>query len=290
MSAVQLARLRPAEVEALLQDVPVAVLPIGTLEWHSHHLPLGLDGIVADAIGRSVADRLGAALLPTSYWAVGGVPYPFTFKLQASLVEPLLVAGFETLAEMGFRVIVAFTGHFGLDQTLTLKRAALGVMRRSPVTILPVTEYDLVTERYRGDHAGAGETSLLWHVSPDLVRADRLGADSVPLDGVQGEDPRGVASPELGRELFEAIVQRTAEVAERLLRETTPVARADYVEAVAAGVRVLARTASERSQRPKAQVPSVTTPAYMEHCRAVARGDYREARRQAERKLADLTA
>lgn len=290
MSALDLARLHPDELEALLQDVPVAVLPIGTLEWHSHHLPIGLDGIVAEAVGVGVAARLGAALLPTSYWAVGGVPYPFTFRLSPGVVEPLLVAGFETLAEMGFRVVVAFTGHFGLDHTLTLKRAALAVMRRSPVTILAATEYDLVTESYRGDHAGAGETSLLWHLAPELVRTDRLDAESAALDGVQGEDPRGAADPERGRELFERIVQRTASVAARLLRATPPVARADYVEAVAAAVRVLERTAADRAQRPKSEVPPVTTPAYLDHCRAMARGDYREAREHAERKLADLSA
>ena len=56
-------------------------------------------------------------------------------------------------------------------------------MERSPATILALTEYDLVTDTYGGDHAGPGETSLLWALRPDLVRLDAIDSRS-PLDGV----------------------------------------------------------------------------------------------------------
>ncbi len=37
--------LTPAEFTARLEKCPVAYLPLGTLEWHSYHLPLGSDGL-----------------------------------------------------------------------------------------------------------------------------------------------------------------------------------------------------------------------------------------------------
>ncbi len=37
--------LCPAEFQERLQACPVAYLPLGTLEWHGPHLPLGADGI-----------------------------------------------------------------------------------------------------------------------------------------------------------------------------------------------------------------------------------------------------
>jgi creatinine amidohydrolase len=289
MTIYQLETLFPEEIAARLAARPLLVLPFGTIEWHSHHLPVGLDGLVAAGIGRAIADRSDGVLAPVSYAAVGGVPYPYTLDLPIALIEPLLVATFEQYGAMGFRVIVAFTGHFGLAQTLTLKRAALTVMRRAPVTILPVTEYDLTTDRgYTGDHAGEGETSLLWALRPDLIRLDAVPPDAA-LDGVLGADPRGAAGAERGRALLADIAAQTAGVALRLLQDTTPVARADYLEALAAGVRVLDRTQTLRDEGPKSQVPSIGTPAYLAHLQALAAGDYRAAKAHADRKLADLS-
>ena len=39
----RLEELRPRELEARLAEKPALVLALGTIEWHSHHLPLGLD-------------------------------------------------------------------------------------------------------------------------------------------------------------------------------------------------------------------------------------------------------
>jgi len=288
MALYRLEELFPDQLQARLEACPMLILPMGTIEWHSYHLPLGLDVLVAQAIGEAVSRPSEAVLAPVSYWAVGGVPYPFTLNLAIEQIEPLLIASFEQFGAMGFRVIVAFTGHFGLDHTLTLKRAALTVMQRSPVTILPLTEYDLVTDIYQGDHAGIGETSLLWSLRPDLIRLDHVPAHQ-PLDGVIGADPRGKASAEKGRELLQTIATRTSEVALRLLRQTSPLQRSDFIEAVRAGVAVLAKTSQQRQILPKKEVPSITTPAYLAYCQALYSGEYWAAKAHAERKLANLS-
>lgn len=57
----------------------------------------------------------------------GGAPYPYTIKLPTSMIGPLLAALFNQFGAMGFRVMVAFTGHFGIEQTLILKQAALSM-------------------------------------------------------------------------------------------------------------------------------------------------------------------
>ncbi len=176
------------------------------------------------------------------------------------------------------------------QQTLAIKRAAVAVMQRSAVTILPATPYDMTTDAgYTGDHAGIGETSLLWTVRPDLVRLDTLPRDQL-LDGVLGADPREAASPARGLALAEVIVARTAEVALRLLQTTAPVQRAAYLEALGAGVRVLEHTAQQRQVQPKQAVPAVTTTAYLGYCQAMYVGDYKTARHFAEQKWADLAA
>lgn len=287
MTLLRLEELFPADLQERLRLRPLLVLPFGTIEWHSHHLPLGLDGLVAAQIGEQIAQRTEGVLAPVSYWAVGGVPYPYTLNLPVTLIEPLLVTTFEQFAAMGFQVLVAFTGHFGLEQTLALKRAAATVMQRSPAIIVPLTEYDLVTDFYRGDHAAVGETSLLWALRPDLVRLDAIPADR-PLDGIIGVEPRGAAGVELGQHILAAIVERTAAVALRLLEDTKPVQRMDFLEALRASVKVLEKTAAQRAVLPKHEVPAVTTPAYLAACEALYRGDYRAAKAHLERKWAAL--
>lgn len=284
MTAYPLEELFPVEIEARLAENPILVLPFGTIEWHSHHLPLGLDGIVGARLGREIAERADAVLAPTSYWAVGGVPFPHTLNLPIALVEPLIETVFAQFAGMGFRVVVGFTGHFGLEQTLALKRSALAVMRRSDATVLPLTEYDPVTDLYTGDHAGIGEASLLWAERPDLVRLDAIPADR-KLDGVIGEDPRGRASLAFGEELARAIGERSAQCARRLLTEVGTPRRAAFLAALQAGVEALELTQTLRGRLPKSSVPPIATPDYLAHCAALVSGDYEQAAELAHAKL-----
>jgi len=280
-----LTELFPDEIAAALARAPILVLPLGTIEWHSHHLPLGLDGLVAADICGAIAEACDGVPGPVSYWGIGGVAYPYTLRLPIEIVEPVMSALFEQFGAMGFRVILAFAGHFGVDQTLALKRAAVDVMDRSPVTVLPLTEYDLVTDMYTGDHAGPGETSLMWAASERLVRISELDP-AMALDGVIGEDPRLHASKELGVKLKTAIVERSAHVALRAL-EASAVQRQQFIEAVRAAVRAVEEIRELRLSRPKSSVPPLVTAAYASHCAAIFRGDYVDAKRFAEEKLAD---
>lgn len=289
MQAYRLERLFPEELQERIARRPILVLPIGTIEWHSVHLPVGLDGIVAQAIAENIAARLSAVLSPVSYWAAGGVPFPFTLHLGGTVIEPVMRSVFKQFGDMGFKVIVAFTGHFGLEQTLALKRAAVTAMTESQVTILALTEYDVATDHgYLGDHAGKGETSLMLAHSPELVRLNALPRDG-PLEGVIGDDPRHGASAEYGDQLSQLITNRTCEMVRQQLSPDAPTRRQLFIDALTAGVHVLERTAEERRMRPKQDVPPLLTPAYIEFCSAICQGAYDDARRAAERKLLDLS-
>jgi creatinine amidohydrolase len=289
MSIYRIGELRPKELEERLAEQPVLVLPVGTLEWHSHHLPLGLDTILAEEICTRLADRLSAVLAPAGYWAVGGVPYPYTLDLPQAPVERLYEIALTQFANMGFQVILAFTGHFGLAQTLALKRAACSAMRHSPAAILPLTEYDLTTDLgYDGDHAAVGETSLLLAVRPDLVRLEAVAADT-PLEGIIGEDPRRKASAARGAQLLEAIVERAAQMAEHFRAPAGLAQRPAYLAALQAGVSVLEEIQRLRQALSKAAAPSITTPLYRQYCQALAAGDYAQALACAEKKLQDPT-
>ncbi|MEJ0011047.1 MAG: creatininase family protein [Bauldia sp.] len=283
---LNLAEAFPRDIDRhLAEHAPILVQPLGTIEWHSHHLPLGLDGIVAERLSRAIAEQADAVLAPVSWWAVGGVPFPHTLKLPLALIEPLLVELYVQFGGMGFAVVLAFAGHFGLEQTLAMKRAALTAMRRTTAFILPLTEYDTVTDMYAGDHAGLGEASLLLSFRPELVHLDAVPLDA-PLPGVLGPEPRGHATADHGRRIAEAIAARSAKVAHRLLDSAGD--RRRYADVLELCVEVMEATLQLRRSGDSSSAPPIGTPAWLAHCAALTDGDYDAAQAHLRTKRSDL--
>ena len=61
---VRYAELRPHQFRERLQHRPVAYLPLGTLEWHGEHLPLGSDAIISEGLMCECAQRFGGIVMP----------------------------------------------------------------------------------------------------------------------------------------------------------------------------------------------------------------------------------
>jgi creatinine amidohydrolase len=273
----RLDELDPAGLEARLAARPALVIALGTIEWHSHHLPLGLDLLKAQAIAERAADRADAVLAPPAWWAAGGVAFPHTLRLPGELVEPLLAETLRQLAGIGFRAIAVVNGHYGLENSIVVRRAALAC---DGATVVPLADYELLTDLgARGDHAGVWETSLLWPVRPDLVRVDREG----DLPGVTGDDPRQQASREKGEQGLELAAERIAAALERALRERPE----PFQDALRAGLAALERLWELRRELGREHAPPVQTPAWLRHLEALRDGDYAAARVAAEAKRAD---
>ena len=63
------------EARQILTARRLAILPIGALEAHGPHLPVGTDNLLAQAIAERVAEQLGGVLLPL-------LPYGQVWSLQ----------------------------------------------------------------------------------------------------------------------------------------------------------------------------------------------------------------
>jgi creatinine amidohydrolase len=277
------AELLPQTMEAILAHQPIAYVPSGTLEWHSYHLPLGLDGLVAEAICERVAQRVGGVVLPSTYWAIGGVPFPYTLRIEPPVVETLFVSVFEQIAQAGFACAIVVAGHYGLDHYTALKRAALRVMGRSGLAVHALADFELAADLgwQAGDHAGAIETSLLWAVRPDLVDLARAPTEG-PLDGVIGEDPRAGASAARGEQLLAALVDRMGRLASRLVRDRGPALQNALAAALAAQVEVLETIQRDRATLPRPLVRNLFSPPYARCLSFLCQGDYAAARQAAE--------
>ena len=139
----RLEELDPHSLEARLAEKPALVLALGTIEWHSHHLPLGLDLLKAQAIAERTAERSGAVLAPPAWWAAGGVAFPHTLRLPRGATEPVLAAVLDGFAEMGFRAICLLNGHYGLENSMAVRSAALAT---NGATVVPLADYELLTD------------------------------------------------------------------------------------------------------------------------------------------------
>jgi len=248
---VRYERLRPAEIVAAREACPVAYLPIGTIEWHGRHNPVGLDTVKIDALAVRCAQAGGGLVFPPLYYgesreealmeanaedradiaAEMHLP-PENFApgymrvspvQQAENYQRLLLHCLYEMQSLGFKVLVLAAGHYPL---IDHARAACSTFHqtrwsnsRASAIAWTFSGYELVRNVFprAGDHAGYWETSLLMALTPGLTDLNELPTDrNAKLVGVGSVDPVYDSSAEFGEKAVAAIVERvTAQVRKR---------------------------------------------------------------------------
>lgn len=221
-------RLRPAQIDRIRRQTPIAYVPWGALEWHSYHNPIGLDGMLAHGQCAALAQATGGVVLPPLYVGTDTIkPYKgFRHSLEhsAETVRRLCTEILEQLADEGFKVVVLITGHCGGRHTEALREAASGFTEDTPVpTVWVVPAFEPVQDVYPSNHAARGETSLQLLFGPEMVELTRLPGERVATldeDGVWGADPR-LASAEEGQAILRLFVERTLPKVHALLEKSS---------------------------------------------------------------------
>ena len=214
---VQWERMLPREFRTAMAKLPVVFLPLGTVEWHGEHNALGLDSLKAHALCVRAARQAGGIVHPPLYGGMGGLDMPATVVVEEELAweNYLLRPWLEKLCyefhRIGFKAILMLTGHYGHNQQIVVRETAARMTQRLQIPVLGTPEYWLAHDvGYLGDHAGIGETSLLWHLHPELVAMERIRED--PEYGATDRIEKG-SSPELGQKYADVIVERLAQLA-----------------------------------------------------------------------------
>ncbi|NJM05387.1 creatininase family protein [Candidatus Gracilibacteria bacterium] len=216
------AELHPETLEAIRARCPVAYLPWGALEWHGPHLPLGLDGMTAEAIAERVARRTGGVVLPTTWWPVTTLPHASSIDLPSPLVRSLWDGIFTSLHQSAWPIVVVISGHYAQGHELVLMQAARNAISLHGQLVFAIPPLALVDEDML-DHAGLWETSLLLALRPDLVRLEALGSGTLRTteSAVLGRDPRA-ASNSLGQRVLGLAVERIVGAVQNLLASRDP--------------------------------------------------------------------
>jgi creatinine amidohydrolase len=220
-SNVQWELMLPAEFRAAQASLPVCFLPLGTVEWHGEHNALGLDALKAHALCVQAAEQAGGGVVhPPLYGGMGGLDKPATVVVEPELawenylLRPWLEQLLSEFYRQGFRAIIMLTGHYGHNQQIVVRETAVRMSERLRIPVLGTPEYWLaLDEGYLGDHAGIGETSLLWYLQSDLVALERIDSDP---DYGRNDVIRDGVSPGLGKRYADVISARLAALAQTM--------------------------------------------------------------------------
>jgi creatinine amidohydrolase len=219
-------RLTPDTYEARIKSAPIAYLPLGTLEWHGPHLPLGSDHLQSQGFFIQLAKRVGGVVLPPLFLGldtmkiVDGVEYygmdihqkayshPVRLKGSAywipeKLFSDILDAILKQVRRAGFRIVVAHghgpsTNYVIKNQEALESRHDLKIM-----TLWSDRESQNSDTEFQSDHAAANETSIMMALHPNLVHMENLPRDpSEPPLATIGKDPRIYASLAYGQRII----------------------------------------------------------------------------------------
>jgi creatinine amidohydrolase/Fe(II)-dependent formamide hydrolase-like protein len=94
----------PHEIRSRRDRFPAAFVGLGALEWHSEHLAVGLDGLVADALCDRAAAQSGGFAFPTLWY---GEPR------ESRLMESTFDQDGQIKSKMGINPAKFAAGYFG---------------------------------------------------------------------------------------------------------------------------------------------------------------------------------
>lgn len=241
MTQVEIARLSWKQAEEAFKKEPVILIPIGAVEAHGPHLPLGADTMVAHEVSVRAAEQSEALVVPpiwygyAAYWR----KYAGNISVRAELVKGLAEDIIHSLLPFGLQRFIFVNNHSSNEEVLEFaarelrEKHGLHFAHFYPWRVMPQFAAEFYDDfAAASGHGAEPATSVMMHLYPDDVdmglavkdglsqyhgldmiggNAARVGGVSVELyvdmdeinpSGVMSGDPF-VASPERGRLLLE---------------------------------------------------------------------------------------
>lgn len=234
-----------------LQEIDLALLPVGAIEQHGPHLPLDTDAFDADYLARRVAEACSdpkpLVLAPISY----GVSYHHadftgTVSISNDTLAKLVYEIGMSVSRNGVKKLVIINGHGGNSPALNY--AAQMINRDAQIFVCVDTgetsdvDIDQIVETPNDVHAGEIETSTALAVRPHLVRMEQAKKQvpkfssryldftsrrgvlwyaytrKISPSGVMGDPTR--ASAEKGKKIWEIMIAHLVSLVEVLKRLT----------------------------------------------------------------------
>lgn len=165
------------ENQAALQTKKLAIIPVGSSEQHGPALPVGTDWIIAQYLAKMVGKKtdkgLVAPVVPYGH-ALYHADFPGTMAVSQTTLAAYISEVCQQLVSYGFTHFLFLNGHGGNNNALYDVGQKLR-LQNIPVANLQWFEVagDLNPEWGLIGHGDITETSVMMHIAPDTVKADR---------------------------------------------------------------------------------------------------------------------
>ncbi len=182
------------EVQDLLTRTDMVIIPVGALEQHGLHLPIGTDFLNGVARAQLVAQRTDVLVAPILM--PGQSPYHMGFEgtitLSAETVQRVYFEAVQSLIHHGFRRFLILNSHGGnraistflvdrINQETQGIAVDLGAAAASMTPEEPPSPERPAGPRRFDRHGGVGETANSLYLIPDLVDIERAEAATLTM-------------------------------------------------------------------------------------------------------------
>jgi len=128
--ALELKSITSQKLRSLPPDTTVFLFPVGSLEDHGPHLPLGLGILEGEALTKLFANKIekemkgwSAVIMPTLSAAAQVTTTKFSFPIRAYVLRDWLVDSCRHLKRLGFRNFVCISGNSSPRQLTAIEEA-----------------------------------------------------------------------------------------------------------------------------------------------------------------------
>lgn len=166
------------EIVEQAKECDIAILPLGSIEQHGHHLPTGHDTLQLFPMLEKIAEKTGAMLLPCPWY--GAHPhhhygFPGTIPLANDTLRALIKDVIRGASLCGYKKFILFFGH-GQAFVTNYTVQELG---QEGFYVLSVMFQNMVRDVHNEIfetpfwHADEAETSIGLHIFPEYVDMDK---------------------------------------------------------------------------------------------------------------------